>query len=104
MLSSASESALTLPQSANVVLVDSIFPSASTSQIEIWTEAWSLATMRRSIWQMWVFSSPLNGSLARPLKLGLGLTGSRAFPGDVEIDEDSLEVAISTTAQDMTNV
>lgn len=48
--SSLSPIALTCPQRAKVVEVESARPFSSTSAMAIWTEAWSLEVMRRSVY------------------------------------------------------
>ena len=61
-------------------------PSASTSAMAIWTAAWSLEVMRRSI---------KKATIIRPLVLqdetSLGRTGCRTLAGDVEVHENALE-------------
>jgi hypothetical protein len=96
MLSSLSPSARTWPHSANEVEVDSILPSASTSAMEIWTDAWSLAMISRSCRRKKKNenkSKNQRGSFQRFPHGGNSIslrTCRRAFARNIKVDENTL--------------
>jgi len=90
--SSLSPFARTCPQKAKVVEVWSALPSASTSTMLIWTDAWSLDVINRSIEFLSFSLCALTSWIHHP---GPGTrrrrTGSRTLSGDIEINKDTLK-------------